>query len=318
MRRLLVSLSLVALVVSVIAAPVVSAQKSLDFHVGGFAPTELAARSADDVLSQDANQLRGIGSAFQGDSIGGDWLVPILKDPSEPRDRGWLFINPASFEAGLGVGFYRRTVPTVNAGVVNANGDAIGRALGLQIVPITATLRFLPFGHDDSVKPYIGAGLGIFAWRYSETGQFADAQNNILSAKLADAGVAVGPVLIVGVRVLVGRLGYGLEIRYQRASGTLPSDQSFAGTKIDLGGFHYLFTVNMPLKTGARPAVRESPNYEELIEQCRRETTQATLQRVYRETHNVTATEAICGVRDLKVNKGKVVTFEMPLTIVKP
>jgi hypothetical protein len=63
---------------------------------------------------------------------------------------------------------------------------------------------------------------------------------------------------------------------------------------------------------------RPNPNYQELIEQCRRETTQATVQRVYHDTHNATATEAICGVRDLKVNKGTVVTFEMPVTIVKP
>jgi hypothetical protein len=56
---------------------------------------------------------------------------------------------------------------------------------------------------------------------------------------------------------------------------------------------------------------RPNPNYQELIERCRRETTQTTVQRVYHDTQNVTATEAICGVRGLKVNKGKVLTFEM-------
>jgi hypothetical protein len=63
---------------------------------------------------------------------------------------------------------------------------------------------------------------------------------------------------------------------------------------------------------------RPEPNYQELIGQCRRSTTQATVQRVYHETHNVAATEGICGVHDLQVNKGQVVTFEMPVTIVKP
>ena len=63
---------------------------------------------------------------------------------------------------------------------------------------------------------------------------------------------------------------------------------------------------------------RHSPNYEELIEQCRHETTQAAVQRVYHDTHSVPATEAICGVRSLKMNRGKVVTFEMPVTFVKP
>jgi hypothetical protein len=63
---------------------------------------------------------------------------------------------------------------------------------------------------------------------------------------------------------------------------------------------------------------RPDPNYQELIAQCRRETTPATVQRVYHDLQDVAVTEAICGVRDLKVNKGKVARFEMPATIVKP
>jgi hypothetical protein len=63
---------------------------------------------------------------------------------------------------------------------------------------------------------------------------------------------------------------------------------------------------------------RPDPNYQELIAQCRRETTQASVQRVYHDIHEVAATEAICGVRNLKVNKNKIVAFEMPVTIVNP
>jgi hypothetical protein len=36
----------------------------------------------------------------------------------------------------------------------------------------------------------------------------------------------------------------GGEIRYQSAAATLPSDQGFAGTKIDLGGLNYLLSVH--------------------------------------------------------------------------
>jgi hypothetical protein len=65
-------------------------------------------------------------------------------------------------------------------------------------------------------------------------------------------------------------------------------------------------------------ANRPDPNYEALIAQCRGEATRATVQRVYHDMQNVAATEAICGVRDLKLDKGTVVTFERPVTIVQP
>jgi hypothetical protein len=55
------------------------------------------------------------------------------------------------------------------------------------------------------------------------------------------------------------------------------------------------------------------PDYARLIEQCRRQRTHATVQHVYDATHDVTATEAICSLHDLKVNNGTVVTFEMPV-----
>jgi len=52
-------------------------------------------------------------------------------------------------------------------------------------------------------------------------------------------------VILGGVRVPVGSWGIGGEIRYQSAKGDLPTDQDFAGTRLDLGGFNYLFTVNV-------------------------------------------------------------------------
>jgi len=45
--------------------------------------------------------------------------------------------------------------------------------------------------------------------------------------------------------VPVGSWGVGGELRYQAASGSLPADQDFAGSKIDLGGLSYTFTINI-------------------------------------------------------------------------
>ena len=57
--------------------------------------------------------------------------------------------------------------------------------------------------------------------------------------------LGAGPVVLGGLRVMGGRFGAGGEIRYQSAHGELPAAEDFAGSRIDLGGFNYLFTVNV-------------------------------------------------------------------------
>jgi hypothetical protein len=52
-------------------------------------------------------------------------------------------------------------------------------------------------------------------------------------------------MILGGVRGAVGGLNVGGELRWQSAEGNLPAEQRFAGTKIDLGGFTYLFSVGL-------------------------------------------------------------------------
>ena len=35
-----------------------------------------------------------------------------------------------------------------------------------------ATVRYLPLGHHDAITPYVGGGVVIYNWRYSESGDF--------------------------------------------------------------------------------------------------------------------------------------------------
>jgi hypothetical protein len=126
---------------------------------------------------------------------------------------------------------------------VNADGSDISQDLKLRIIPLTATVRFLPLGHNSPVQPYVGAGVGVFLWRYSETGQFLDTNNVVFIGNFTGSGAEVGPVVLGGARFGIGPATAGAEIRWQSARPTLPSDQGFAGPKIDLGGFNYLFTV---------------------------------------------------------------------------
>lgn len=235
MRRLFVSLSAVALVSRFIAAPVASAQQSVNVYLGGLTLRAIDARPDEDVLVHDgiflstANRTRGIDiSQFNGVTVGGEWLFAMTR----------------SLEGGLGLSIYQRAVPTVYTDLVNEDGTDIAQTLKLRIVPFTAAIRLLPFGNDRPIQPYIGAGVGVYRWRYSETGQFVDPQNNVFTGNFVGSGAATGPTILGGVRVPIGSAGVGFEIRHQSAEGTLPSDKGFAGTTIDLGGYNYLFTMN--------------------------------------------------------------------------
>jgi outer membrane protein W len=236
MRRL-ISAGVVALVVlGVVGTPAASAQQQISFAVGGFSPRSADARSSDDVLFNNLDFLAFKVSDFSGPLVSGEYLAALGNN----------------FDAGLGVGFYQRTVPTVYNDFVNANGTEIEQDLKLRVVPFTATVRWLPMGHHNGIEPYIGAGVGVFNYRYSESGQFLATDGSIFGAKdgpnraeFIGSGTAIGPVILGGVRVPVGSWGVGGELRYQAATGDLPIDQDFSGNKIDLGGFTYTFTINV-------------------------------------------------------------------------
>jgi len=229
MRRLITAGVVTLAVLGFIGTPVASAQQQISFSLGGFSPRSETARSSDDVLVNDLDFLAFRVSDFGGPQFGAEYLVGLGDN----------------FDAGVGVSFYQRTVPTVYIDFVNVNGTEIQQDLQLRVVPFTASVRWLPMGHHNGVEPYIGAGVGVFNYRYSQPGQFLATDGSIFRGNFVGSGTATGPVILGGVRVPVGPWGVGGEIRYQSAEGKLPADQDFAGSKIDLGGFSYAFTINV-------------------------------------------------------------------------
>jgi hypothetical protein len=229
MRRLLFSTSLVLLGAAMVYPARADAQQSINFYVGGFAPKDFDSRADDDVLSNNLSIFAFELEDFNGPTVGGEWLVALGRN----------------LEGGLGVGFYSQTVPSVYADLVDEDGFEIEQDFKLRVVPFSATIRFLPLGREAPVQPYIGAGVGVFAWRYSEAGDFVDENDDIISARSVGSGGAAGPIVMGGVRFPIGSVDLGGEIRYQNATGELPDDQGFFGSEIDLGGFNYLFTVNV-------------------------------------------------------------------------
>jgi hypothetical protein len=229
MRRLFVATGI--LVLTAVLTPATSyAQQSVNFYVGGFVPKGEDSRGRDDVLWNNLDFLAFNIKDFNGGTAGAEYLVGLNE-----------FV-----EAGLGVGIYSRTVPSVYADLVNSNGTEIEQDLKLRMVPFSATIRFLPIGRSNGIEPYIGAGVAIVNWRYSETGDFVDfTDGSIFRDTFKASGTATGPTILGGIRIPFGAWSLGGEIRWQKAEGDLPTELGFAGDKIDLGGMNYLATVGV-------------------------------------------------------------------------
>jgi hypothetical protein len=199
--------------------------------LGGFFPRGEDGRVEGDVMVADLNDLAFEVNNFNGFSVSGEWLFTLGKN----------------FESGVGVGYYKRSVDSVYRGLVNADGSEIEQTLKFRISPFTASVRFLPIGHA-SVEPYVGIGVGVFNWRWSESGEFVDtSDNSIFRATYVANGTSVGPVILAGVRApIADAFDVGGEVQFQRATADIDQQETgLLGNKIDLGGWHALFTMHV-------------------------------------------------------------------------
>ena len=209
----------------------VEAQQSLGLNVGYFSVRGEDARIAEDVLLENRNLFAFDIPDFSGGTVGAEWLIGIGD----------------YFDAGVGVGFYQRTVPSVYADFIDIDGSEISQDFRLRVVPLTATVSVLPFGRETPVQPYFGVGIGLFNWRYSEVGEFIDFSNfDVFRDRFVASGHDVGGLILGGLRVPFGdRFAAGGEVRYQSVSGKVGIDQGFLNERIDLGGIATQFTFQI-------------------------------------------------------------------------
>jgi hypothetical protein len=211
------------------------ARHSVGFNLGYFMLKGEDGRDDDDVLLADLQDLAFEIKDFNSWTFGGEWLFGVSNH----------------LETGVSVGYYQRGVPSLYRDVVHDDGREILQELKLRVVPINATIRFLPAGRGAAVEPYIGGGIGIFNWRYTEEGEFVDFSDDSIFERIgpdkykAD-GTAVGPVIVAGLRFPVGdALSAGFEYKWQKALGDTDSATTeLLGDKIDLGGNTFGFTFH--------------------------------------------------------------------------
>lgn len=232
-RAFACALAMVVSVVAFSAAPA-DAQQSLSLNIGYFTPRGENNRVAGDTLVENLFATEPFAldyriSDFNGATAGAEWLIGMGD----------------FFEGGLGVNYYQKTVPSRYLDLEDRlTGNDITQDLKLQTLPISATVRFLPAGRRAPVVPYIGAGVVVIPWRYSETGDFVTPSLDTFNWQYKDSGTAVGPVVFGGIRFPVNdNVALGGEIRYQRADANLNRNVGFQGDRLDLGGITYQFNV---------------------------------------------------------------------------
>jgi outer membrane protein W len=206
-------------------------RQAFGVNIGWFGLRGEDARVADDVLLADLDFLAFDIKDFNSGTIGAEWLIGVSE----------------YLEAGVGVGFQRRTVPTVYRDFTHDDGFEIAQDLRLRVIPVTGTVRFLPLGRSAGIQPYVGAGVSLLNWRYSEFGEFVDfSDDSIFNARYVASGNALGPIILAGLRAPVSDVWLvGGELRYQRGEGdTKPAESELLGSKIDLGGWSANFGVH--------------------------------------------------------------------------
>jgi len=205
------------------------AKSTVNFSIGYFMLKGLESRVEDDVLLnnlQNAHPLLFEINDFNSATFGAEYLYGI----------------GSHFEAGVGVGYTQRTVPTIYEDLVRPGDVEIEQELKLKQVPVTFTGRVLLLPRGSAAEPYVGAGLVAIRYRYSEVGDFVDANGDVFPERYVAEGVAVGPTVFGGVRGVVDRYTVGGEVRWQKAEGTGLFEKGFLGDKLDLGGWNVNFT----------------------------------------------------------------------------
>jgi hypothetical protein len=200
--------------------------QSVNLGIGAFMLRGIDSRGTDDVLVEDLQSLEFKISDFNGALLNGEWLVGF-------GDR---------LELGFGTGFYQRTAPSVYADFIDSDGTEIEQDLKLRIIPFTATVKFLPIGRAGDFQPYIGGGVALLKWKYSEVGEFVDFRDSsIFRDVYVASGNTVAPILFGGLRVPMNGdvFAFNGEFRYQGGKGDT-SGSGLLADRIDLGGYSFI------------------------------------------------------------------------------
>ncbi|HEX7503430.1 MAG TPA: hypothetical protein VF451_08405 [Acidobacteriota bacterium] len=138
----------------------------------------------------------------------------------------------------LEIGSYVKSVHAQYRDFTFADGSPIFQDIQLRLTPVEANIKLYPMGRRYRIFPFIGAGVGVYAWTYQQWGDFVNFQDNTVNQ-----GFAETRRFAFGLNGRFGlvfrfhpRLAFSLEGKYQYLKGRLSENfQDF--NSLDLGGF---------------------------------------------------------------------------------
>ena len=128
------------------------------------------------------------------------------------------------------------------------DGSPIYQSLALRISSVELNLKIYPIGHRRVFTPYAGGGVGIYAWRYEQWGDFINFEDGTVEEGYAETK-AYTPSFNVraGFAFKISReVGVSFEAKHIYLKGELSS--LFEGfEKLDMTGWTYSLGVNLLL-----------------------------------------------------------------------
>jgi hypothetical protein len=146
----------------------------------------------------------------------------------------------------LEIGTYHKTVYSEYTDYTYEDGSPIRQNISLRIMPIEANIKLYPLGRRNTISPYVGAGAGLYVWRYQQWGDFVI----FPEAYIREEEFAETKTFSFGFNGRAGllirfhpRVALSLEGKYQYLRGQLSG--YFEGfEKLDLGGITTTVGIN--------------------------------------------------------------------------
>jgi len=144
-----------------------------------------------------------------------------------------ILLASSHLEFAFGLEAYEADVGSVYRDYVDSFGGSIAQYQNLSLVPLTASVHWLPFGRYSGesgrprgVVPYLGVGMGLLIWEYELGGSFVDLGTlEIYDDYFYDDGATIAALATAGIEFRVSRAwSIHLEGRYLWAEDNLGAD----------------------------------------------------------------------------------------------